>query len=165
MSQQQQQQQQQNKDVSYALRCYQWSVFCLADPYVPCCSGLRDPQRPYSAQADLVTYGSRGSIGHGYRFRLLPVQESFLWTKGASMIISSMCALQLHLLLIHNLLIPQVRLQHAHKCMFHSCMYICVCLFNGNIARLVNIYILMGENMYSYMQQYKCRHIRVINAC
>lgn len=93
------------------------------------------------AQADLVTHGSRGSIGHGYRFRLLPVQESFLWTKGASMIISSMCALQLHLLLIHKMLIPQVRLQHAHKCMLHSCMYICVCLFNGIIARLVNIYI------------------------
>lgn len=132
-------QQKQNKDISYALRCYQLSVFCLADPYVPCCSGLCDPQRPY-AQADLVTYGSRGSIGHGYRFRLLPVQESFLWTKGASMIISSMCALQLHLLLIHNLLIPQVRLQHAHKCMLHSCMYICVCLFNSIIARLVNTY-------------------------
>lgn len=114
--------QKQNKDISYALRCYQWSVSCLADPYVPCCSGLCDPY----AQADLVTHGPSGSIGHGYRFRLLPVQESFLWTKGASMIISSMCALQLHLLLIHNLLIPQVRLQHAHKCMLHSCMYICV---------------------------------------
>lgn len=95
--------------------------------------------RPY-AQVDLVTYGSSGSIGHSYRFRLLPVQESFLWTKGASMIISSMSALQLHLLLIHNLLIPQVRLQHAHKCMLHLCMYVCVCSFNGIIDRLVNTY-------------------------
>lgn len=36
------------------------------------------------------------------------------------MIIPSMSALQLHPLLIHNLLIPQVRLRHAQKCMLHS---------------------------------------------
>lgn len=81
--------------------------------------------RPY-AHVALVTYGSSGSTGHSNGFRLLPVQESLLWTKGASMIISSVSALQLHLLLIHNLLIPQVRLQHAHKCMLHSCMYMCM---------------------------------------
>lgn len=63
------------------------------------------------------------------------------------MIISSMSALQLHLLLIHNLLIPQVRLQHAHKCMLHSCMDICVCLFHGIIDRLVNTYINGGKHV------------------
>lgn len=34
------------------------------------------------------------------------------------MVISSMSALQLHLLLIHNLLIPQVRPRHVHKRMY-----------------------------------------------
>lgn len=43
--------------------------------------------------------------------------------KEQAMIISSMSALQLHLLLIHNLLIPQVRLRHAQKRMLHSSRY------------------------------------------
>lgn len=33
----------QTKDICYTKR-YQSSVFCLADPYVPCCPGLCDPQ-------------------------------------------------------------------------------------------------------------------------
>lgn len=113
-------QQEQNKDICYTAR-YQWSVSCLADPYVPCCPGLRDPQALRAV--GLVTYGSGRSICPTNGFGLLPVQESFLWTKGASVIISSMSALQLHLLLIHNLLIPQVRLRHAQKCMLHSSIY------------------------------------------
>lgn len=101
---------------------------------------------------------------------------------GARVLISSMSAPQLHPLLIHSLLIPQVRPQPAHECMLHSCMRVCVRSCGGVLGRLADTHLngakhvkllraaserqtyLSGKRMQSIHLRALSKHVRVAEA-